>query len=46
MIPNKSSIYKPKQEKNTNKEFNILEQKTILPNQNTDGFYMCKLKKW
>ncbi len=25
--------------------FCIIEQKTILPDENTDGFFMCKLKK-
>lgn len=27
------------------KAFDIIEQKNILPEQNTDGFFMCKLRK-
>lgn len=27
------------------KDFDIIEQKNILPEQNTDGFFMCKLRK-
>ena len=34
-----------KEKEKQRKEFCILEQKMILPNQNTDGFYMCKLGK-
>ncbi|MBS1652765.1 MAG: methyltransferase domain-containing protein [Bacteroidetes bacterium] len=29
----------------TNKEFSVIEEKTILPSLNYDGFYMCKLKQ-
>lgn len=34
-----------KQEEKQKEKFSILEEITILPNDNTDGFYMCKIWK-
>lgn len=40
-----SGNFVKKSKPNMERSFSIIEEKKILPSKNTDGFYMCKLRK-